>query len=91
MDSESGLFEKMRYEHQEMKDYLNLCLQGESIIPQRKEMLTKKVEALQVSIQELKNSVAYIKWKQDFYDDVGNTPVTSPLPINKSTLTYLFF
>ena len=44
----------------EMKEYLELCLQGESTIVQRKEMLAKKREALLVSIKELEDSVDYI-------------------------------
>lgn len=66
---------------QEMKEYLDLCLQGASTIPQRKEMLTKKQEALRSSIQELEASVAYINWKQEFYDEVlsGKRPYVSNL------------
>ena len=66
---------------QEMKEYLDLCLQGQATIPQRKEMLTKKQEALRRSIQELEDSVAYIDWKQNFYDEVlaGVRPYTSNL------------
>lgn len=66
---------------QEMKEYLDLCLQGESTIPQRKEMLTKKQEALRLSIKELENSVAYIDWKQNFYDEIlsGERPYVSNL------------
>lgn len=48
---------------QEMKAYLNLCLQGASTIPQRKQMLAQKQAALRISIQELEDSVAYIDWK----------------------------
>ena len=55
---------------QEMKAYLDLCLEGASTIPQRKEMLARKQEALRLSIQELEDSVAYIDWKQNFYDEV---------------------
>ena len=56
---------------QEMKAYLDLCLQGPSTIPTRKEMLTK----------ELEESVAYIDWKQNFYDEVlsGKRPYVSNL------------
>ncbi len=71
---------------QEMKEYLDLCLQGESTIPQRKVMLAQKQEALRESIQELEESVAYIDWKQNFYDDVlaGRRPYESNLiPVNK--------
>ena len=66
---------------QEMKEYLNLCLQGETTIPQRKIMLKIKQEALQASIQMLKASVDYIDWKQNFYDEVlsGKRPYVSNL------------
>ena len=66
---------------QEMKAYLDLCLQGPSTIPQRKEMLTQKQEALRRTIQELEASAAYIDWKQTFYDDVlaGRRPYVSNL------------
>lgn len=65
----------------EMKEYLELCLQGESTIMQRKELLAKKRKALLGSIQELEDSVAYIDWKQNFYDEVlsGARPYVSNL------------
>ena len=65
----------------EMKEYLELCLQGESSIMQRKELLSKKRNALLASIKELEDSVAYIDWKQNFYDDVlsGKRPYVSNL------------
>lgn len=53
-----------------MKNYLDLCLQGEKTIPQRKILLEKKQEALRKSIQELTESIHYIDLKQSFYDDV---------------------
>lgn len=66
---------------QEMKEYLDLCLQGESTIVQRKEMLAEKQKALLVSIKELEDSVAYIDWKQNFYDEIlaGKRPYVSNL------------
>lgn len=66
---------------QEMKAYLELCLQGTPSIPQRKEMLTQKQAALRQTIKELEDSVAYIDWKQGFYDDVlsGRRPYISNL------------
>ena len=66
---------------QEMKAYLDLCLEGASTIPQRKEMLARKQEALRLSIQELEDSLAYIGWKQNFYDEVltGKRPYVSNL------------
>ena len=66
---------------QEMKAYLALCLQGESTIPQRKEMLAQKQDALRETMRELEESIAYIDWKQSFYDDVlsGKRPYESSL------------
>ena len=65
----------------EMKEYLELCRQGESTIMLRKEMLTKKRDALLVSVKELEDSIAYIDWKQNFYDEVlsGTRPYVSNL------------
>ena len=66
---------------QEMKEYLDLCLQGESTIMQRKELLTKKREALLKSVKALEDSIDYIDWKQNFYDEVlsGARPYISNL------------
>lgn len=55
---------------QEMKEYLELCLDGAGSIPKRQEMLAEKKSALLKSIEELNASVAYIDWKQEFYGDV---------------------
>ena len=66
---------------QEMKDYLALCLQGEKTIPQRKELLAQKQEALRETMRELQESIAYIDRKQNFYDEVlsGKRPYESSL------------
>ena len=66
---------------QEMKIYLNLCLQGESTIPERKEMLTQKQASLFETISELEGCIDYINWKQNFYDEVlsGKRPYVSNL------------
>lgn len=66
---------------EEMKQYLGLCLKGESTIPERKEMLAKKQAALQDSVKELEESIAYIDWKQNFYDEIlsGEKPYISNL------------
>ena len=54
----------------EMKQYLALCMEGEGTIPERKVILAEKKETLLKSITELQKAVAYIDWKQRFYDDV---------------------
>ena len=66
---------------QEMKKYLELCLQGEAPIVSRKKMLARKQEELRASIKELEDSISYIGWKQNFYDEVlsGKRPYVSNL------------
>lgn len=66
---------------QEMKQYLALCLEGQSTIPQRQEMLVKKRESLLETIAQLNECVDYIDWKQEFYNDVlaGKRPYISNL------------
>jgi len=64
-----------------MKEYLALCLAGEATIPTRKKVLAEKQAALRESIKELEDSIAYIDWKQSFYDEVlaGKRPYVSNL------------
>ena len=65
----------------EMKQYIELCLVGESSIPERKEILTLKREALVEQLQQVQDCIDYIDWKQGFYDDVlsGKTKYYSNL------------
>ncbi len=65
----------------EMKEYLELCLMGESSIPERKVILEKKKKALLESMKEIEDSIAFIDWKQNFYNDVlsGKTKYYSNL------------
>ena len=81
MDQRPVCLKKCGMSIQEMKDYLALCLQGQSTIPQRQKMLDKKREALLTSMEELKGCVNYIDWKQNFYDEVlsGKRPYVSNL------------
>lgn len=66
---------------QEMKQYLALCLQGESSIPERKVILEHKRNELQEELKRVQESIDYIDWKQGFYDDVlsGKTKYFSNL------------
>lgn len=54
----------------EMKQYIALCLVGESSIPERKEILALKRESLITQLQQVQECIDYIDWKQGFYDDV---------------------
>ncbi|MGN0143819.1 MAG: MerR family transcriptional regulator [Clostridium sp.] len=54
----------------EMKEYIALCLIGESSIPKRKEILKIKKAALLEQMKQVQESIDYIDWKQQFYDDI---------------------
>lgn len=66
---------------EEMKQYLSLCLEGESSIPERKNILDVKRKALVLELNKIQESIDYIDWKQNFYDDVlsGKTKYYSNL------------
>ena len=66
---------------QEIKEYIALCLKGESTIPERKVILEHKRAQLVERIAEIQASIDYIDWKQGFYDDVlaGRTKYFSNL------------
>ena len=69
----------------EMKEYLKLCLEGESSIPERQKILDIKLKELNNKINEIQESIDYIHWKQNFYNDVlsGKTKYYSNLINNK--------
>lgn len=54
----------------EMKEYISLCLAGESTIPERKEILAHKRISLLEQLKQVQDCIDYIDWKQGFYDDV---------------------
>lgn len=53
-----------------MKIYINLCLEGESTILERKTILDSQKHVILDKIKKLQESVNYINQKQQFYDDV---------------------
>lgn len=65
----------------EMKEYLALCLEGPKSIERRQEILARKQEELAAQMQKLQESIDYIDWKQQFYNDVltGKRPYISNL------------
>ena len=65
----------------EMKDYIDLCLGGERTIPERKIILEAKQKTLEAEKKRIEEAIAYIDWKQNFYDDVlfGKTKYFSNL------------
>lgn len=68
----------------QMKEYLDLCLQGPGSIVERKRILADKRKALEAQIAELHTSVDYIDRKQTLYDDFlsGKTEYHSNLALH---------
>ena len=54
----------------EMKEYLELCLKGESSIPERQDILDAKLRELEHKKQEIQDAIDFVCWKQNFYKDV---------------------
>ncbi|MBQ6972723.1 MAG: MerR family transcriptional regulator [Synergistaceae bacterium] len=54
----------------DIREYMALCLQGETSIPERKEILSRTRDRLTAQIEELMEAVRYIDGKQGFYDGV---------------------
>lgn len=53
-----------------MKEFLSLCLEGEKTIPNRQKILNAKLDELENKMNEIKKSIDYIHWKQNFYQNV---------------------
>ena len=66
---------------QEMKEYLALCLQGQSTIPQRMELLQRYKQNIHERMAELQDSLDFIAWTENFYREVleGKTEYHSDL------------
>ena len=54
----------------EMQHYVQLCLQGEASIPERKIILAERRQALVEEMARLQSAVEYLDRKQEFYDEV---------------------
>lgn len=66
---------------QDMKKYLDYCLQGKSSIEERKLMLDDTKEQLESEKAQIEESLNYIKYKKEYYDKIlaGEVEYTSSL------------
>lgn len=71
---------------EQMQRYLSLCLEGEKSIPERQVMIEQQRQHLLKQLDQLQENLAYLDWKQHFYEDVlaGRTAYYSNL-IKKET------
>ena len=54
---------------EEIREYLDLAMQGEPTILERKAMLEQKEKDVQKEIARLKQTLDFIAWKKSLYDD----------------------
>lgn len=54
---------------EEIRKYLDLAMQGEPTILERKAMLERKEKDVQKEITRLKQTLDFIAWKKSLYDD----------------------
>lgn len=66
---------------EEMKQYLALCLIGESTIPERQAIIIEKKAQLLKQMAELQESLDFLNWKETLYSDIlsGKTKYSSSL------------
>lgn len=66
---------------EEMKQYLALCLKGDSTIPERQLIIAEKKKQLLQEMSALQESLEFLNWKENLYSDVlsGKTKYISNL------------
>lgn len=71
-------------ENKAIKRYIDLCIAGDTTIPERYEIIqTTKIKARQ-QMQELKQQLALLDYKEKFYEDlIKNNEEDSWNPMNK--------
>lgn len=55
---------------QDMKRYMNLCLEGAASIPERKKLLAARKDSLLKQIDEIRESIDFIDNKQVYFDGI---------------------
>ena len=65
----------------DMKEYMGLCLQGISSVPERKAILADHRRLLLEQLSEIQENIAFIDSKQEYFDDIlsGKTQYSSNL------------
>ena len=81
MDQGSDLSKKMRFKYSGNEGVFGIMLTGGVHYSSTEENAGWKAGGAESLIQELEDSVAYIDWKQNFYDEVlsGARPYVSNL------------
>lgn len=54
----------------EMKEYIDLCMQGKTTLLKRKQILSEKRKRLEQELEKIQTSIEFIDQKQQLYDDM---------------------
>ena len=76
-----GCLKKSGLSIKEIRAFIALAGEGDASLAQRLELFRRRRDAVARQIAELQESIAFIDWKQGFYDDVlaGRRPYVSNL------------
>ena len=74
-------------ENKEIKRYIDLCLIGDSTVPERYSIIQKTKEKTKEHIKELTEQISLLEYKEAFYKNImGNNLKDSWNPINNITI-----
>jgi DNA-binding transcriptional MerR regulator len=74
---------------EEIKDYVDLCLEGDSTIPERYKIILKQKEAALTELAEAKERAAFMEKKAQHYLDILNQKIpdnTNPAKWEKDNM-----
>lgn len=57
-----------------VKRYIDLCLQGESTVPERAEIIFQQEKALREQLRDLKKQMEILKYKKAYYENLLLNP-----------------
>ncbi|MGG7057814.1 MerR family transcriptional regulator [Clostridium nigeriense] len=58
-----------------IKEYVDLCLKGDSTVPERYEIILKQKEIAETQLEEAEKRVKYMKQKIKHYSDIVNNKI----------------
>lgn len=60
---------------EDIKEYVDLCLKGDSTVPERYEIILKQKSIAEVQLEEAEKRVEYMKQKVKHYSDIVNNKI----------------
>lgn len=73
---------------EDIKTYIDLCLEGDSTIKERYEIMRRQQEIAQAQLEEAKQRANYIEDKTNNYRDIMNGVVEFDISLTKQAISY---